>query len=126
MADNQLALDSVIDVRSVMPRERHPLIFNTFEQLEPGHGFGLVDDHDAKPLYYQLQAERQGAFGWDYLEKGARLLACGHQSHRMSRSDPAAAAALRRTGHASWHRRKENRSRAYERGGGPIGQARDR
>lgn len=70
MASVQLPPDSVIDVRSIVPRERHPLIFNTFEQLKPGYGFVLVNDHDPKPLYYQFQAEHQGTFGWDYLEKG--------------------------------------------------------
>lgn len=70
MANAQLSVDSVIDVRSIMPRERHSLIFDTFRKLEPAHGFVLVNDHDPKPLYYQFQAEHQGEFGWGYLEKG--------------------------------------------------------
>ncbi len=70
MASVQLPPDSVIDVRTIVPRERHPLIFNTFEQLKPGYGFVLVNDHDPKPLYYQFQAEHQGTFGWNYLEQG--------------------------------------------------------
>lgn len=61
---------AVVDVRSIIPRERHPLIFNTFERLAPGQDFVLVNDHDPKPLYYQFQAEHQGTFGWDYLEQG--------------------------------------------------------
>jgi uncharacterized protein (DUF2249 family) len=70
MTDAQLAIDTTIDVRSIMPRERHALIFETFRKLTPGHGLILVNDHDPKPLYYQFQAEHQGTFGWDYLEKG--------------------------------------------------------
>ncbi|KAB2937161.1 DUF2249 domain-containing protein [Hyphomicrobium sp.] len=70
MANAQLSIDTVIDVRSIMPRERHALIFETFRKLAPGHGFMLVNDHDPKPLYYQFQAEHPGTFGWDYLEKG--------------------------------------------------------
>jgi uncharacterized protein (DUF2249 family) len=70
MTGVQLPPESVIDVRTIVPRERHALIFNTFEQLKPGYGFVLVNDHDPKPLYYQFQAEHQGTFGWDYLEKG--------------------------------------------------------
>ena len=46
-----------LDVRDVVPRERHPLIFRTFDALAPGQGFVLVNDHDPKPLYYQFQAE---------------------------------------------------------------------
>jgi uncharacterized protein (DUF2249 family) len=68
--NTQLSVDSTIDVRSIIPRERHPLIFNTFQRLEPAHAFVLVNDHDPKPLYYQFQVEHQGKFGWDYLEKG--------------------------------------------------------
>jgi uncharacterized protein (DUF2249 family) len=62
--------ETIVDVRSIIPRERHPLIFNTFSSLEPGQGFVLVNDHDPKPLYYQFQAEHEGTFRWDYLEEG--------------------------------------------------------
>ena len=59
-----------IDVRTIVPLERHPLIFDTFRELPPGAAFLLVNDHDPKPLYYQFQAEMPGAFRWDYLESG--------------------------------------------------------
>jgi uncharacterized protein (DUF2249 family) len=59
-----------VDVRSVPPARRHPLIFSSFEELSPGESFILVNDHDPKPLYYQFQAERSGQFTWDYLEEG--------------------------------------------------------
>jgi uncharacterized protein (DUF2249 family) len=59
-----------IDVRHVPPRERHPLIFSTFRDLAPSTAMELVNDHDPKPLYYQMQAEQPGQFAWDYLESG--------------------------------------------------------
>ena len=59
-----------IDVREIMPRERHPLIFQTFDDLAAGESFELVNDHDPKPLYYQFMAERPGQLGWEYLEEG--------------------------------------------------------
>jgi uncharacterized protein (DUF2249 family) len=46
------------------------LIFDTYERLDPGAGFVLVNDHDPKPLYYQFAAEHPGEFTWDYLEQG--------------------------------------------------------
>ncbi|HRP46907.1 MAG TPA: DUF2249 domain-containing protein [Trueperaceae bacterium] len=49
-----------IDVRTIPPRERHPLLFKTFDDLEAGQSFELVNDHDPKPLYYQFQVERSG------------------------------------------------------------------
>ena len=61
---------TTIDVRAIVPRERHPLIFNTFHDLAPGTAFLLVNDHDPKPLYYQFQAELGGQFKWEYLESG--------------------------------------------------------
>ena len=65
MTDNQ-----ILDVRSEPPVRRHAMIFETFEALDPGTGFELVNDHDPKPLYYQLAAEQPGTFTWDYLESG--------------------------------------------------------
>ncbi len=59
-----------IDVRTMAPRERHPLIFATWEALQPGDAFMLVNDHDPKPLFYQFSAEQGGRFTWNYLEQG--------------------------------------------------------
>ncbi len=60
----------IVDVRQTAPAQRHPLIFGTFEQLQPGQSFELVNDHDPKPLYYQFQAEHTGEFEWEYIERG--------------------------------------------------------
>lgn len=67
------ATETVIDVRQIMPRMRHPLIFSTFDQLAPGEAFLLVNDHDPRPLFYQFNVERPGAFDWDYQEEGPDL-----------------------------------------------------
>jgi uncharacterized protein (DUF2249 family) len=61
---------SIIDVRDIVPRERHPKIFATFEALTPGQSFQLVNDHDPKPLRYQFEAEMPDRFTWEYLEEG--------------------------------------------------------
>ena len=65
--------DRIVDVRTEIPRIRHQLIFDTFASLEAGTGFVLVNDHDPKPLYYQLAAENAGEFSWDYLEEGPEV-----------------------------------------------------
>lgn len=59
-----------IDVRSLIPAQRHAKIFQLVGQLAAGDSFVLVNDHDPKPLYYQLEAEHPGEFSWAYLEKG--------------------------------------------------------
>jgi uncharacterized protein (DUF2249 family) len=70
MAQDQQAEVVTVDVREIVPRERHPLIFDTFDALAAGTSMRLVNDHDPKPLYYQLMAERAGKVEWEYLEEG--------------------------------------------------------
>jgi uncharacterized protein (DUF2249 family) len=59
-----------LDVREVAAAQRHPLIFSTYVDLPPGSSFVLVNDHDPKPLYYQLAAEHPDEFTWDHLAAG--------------------------------------------------------
>jgi len=61
---------TLLDVREIAPRERHPLIFSTFGSLAESEAMELVNDHDPRPLYYQMQAEQPGQFRWEYLQSG--------------------------------------------------------
>jgi uncharacterized protein (DUF2249 family) len=61
---------SIIDVRELPPAQRHQKIFQLVNELAVGHSFVLVNDHDPKPLYYQLEAEYPKQFSWTYLERG--------------------------------------------------------
>ena len=65
--------DVTLDVRSEPPARRHELIFETFHALAPDDAFELLNDHDPKPLYYQLEAEQTGRFSWEYLEQGPEV-----------------------------------------------------
>ena len=60
----------VLDVRTLIPMERHRLIFETYANLKTGDSFLLVNDHDPKPLYYQFEAEHNGEFSWKYVQQG--------------------------------------------------------
>jgi uncharacterized protein (DUF2249 family) len=60
----------ILDGRPIPPREKHPTIFHTFDSLAPGHSMILVNDHDPRPLRYQLSAERPDSFDWTYEESG--------------------------------------------------------
>ncbi len=62
-----------LDVRSIPAPQKHPTIFRTFDALEAGQSFTLVNDHDPKPLYYQFEAELPGRFEWQYLESGPEV-----------------------------------------------------
>ncbi len=61
---------TTIDVRPLPPAQRHGLIFETYEDLQLGDSFILVNDHDPKPLYYQFKFEKEGKFTWAYIEQG--------------------------------------------------------
>ncbi|HEU5376236.1 MAG TPA: DUF2249 domain-containing protein [Ktedonobacteraceae bacterium] len=56
---------ATLDVRVIPPRERHPLIFTRLDALAMGEALLLVNDHDPKPLRYQLMAERPEQFTWE-------------------------------------------------------------
>jgi uncharacterized protein (DUF2249 family) len=64
---------TIIDVRSLVPAQRHARIFQLVNELSPGASFVLVNDHDPKPLYYQLEAEYPGQFSWTYVESGPEV-----------------------------------------------------
>ena len=64
---------TVLDVREMAPKIRHPTIFETFDALAPGAEFILVNDHDPKPLLYQFTFERANQFNWRYLEEGPEV-----------------------------------------------------
>lgn len=68
-----LVTETLIDVRPMPPRERHPTIFSTWESLAEGGAILLVNDHDPLPLYYQFAAEFPGQFKWEYLEQGPQV-----------------------------------------------------
>ncbi len=60
----------ILNVTLIEPRLKHPTIFQKFDSLKEGEAFIIHNDHDPKPLYYQLLAERGQIFNWEYLENG--------------------------------------------------------
>ncbi|MDX5347457.1 MAG: iron-sulfur cluster repair di-iron protein [Hymenobacteraceae bacterium] len=63
----------ILDVTVIEPRLKHPTIFARFDELTGGEGFIIHNDHDPKPLYYQLLGERGNIFKWEYLEQGPEV-----------------------------------------------------
>ncbi|MCC6182740.1 MAG: iron-sulfur cluster repair di-iron protein [Bacteroidia bacterium] len=62
--------DLVINVPSLEPKLKHPTIFKTFDSLNAGDSFIIHNDHDPKPVYYQLLSEKGDVFTWEYLQEG--------------------------------------------------------
>lgn len=65
-----ITLVKSFDVRPFPPAERHDMVFNSFDDLAPGQAFVFINDHDPKPLYYQIEAESGVPFKWEYLIEG--------------------------------------------------------
>lgn len=58
------------DLRPYPPAKRHDMVFEAFDELQKGESFVFINDHDPKPLYYQIEAENTTPFKWEYLEDG--------------------------------------------------------
>lgn len=65
--------ENILYVTLIEPRLKHPTIFARFDELHPGESLVIHNDHDPKPLYYQLLGERGNIFNWEYLEEGPDL-----------------------------------------------------
>ena len=62
--------ENILNVTLLDPRQKHPTIFIRFDELNEGESLTIHNDHDPKPLYYQLLGERGNIFTWEYLEEG--------------------------------------------------------
>ncbi len=65
--------ENILNVTEIEPRLKHPTIFVRFDELKAGESLTIHNDHDPKPLYYQLLGERGNIFTWEYLEQGPKL-----------------------------------------------------
>ncbi len=63
-------VENILDVTVLDPREKHPTIFRRFDELQPGASLIIHNDHDPKPLYYQMLGELGNIFTWEYTEQG--------------------------------------------------------
>lgn len=59
-----------LDVTKIEPRLKHPTIFEKFGELKNGESIVIHNDHDPKPLYYQMLAELGEVFTWEYILSG--------------------------------------------------------
>ncbi len=59
-----------LDLKSVPMMERHPKIFDAWQDLEAGSTLQIINDHDPKPLHYQFEGEYKGSYEWKYAEQG--------------------------------------------------------
>lgn len=65
--------DVSIDVRTIPPPQRHPMIFEALGKLESGEAVIITNDHDPAPLGYQIRALHGEKYGWEYIERGPEV-----------------------------------------------------
>ncbi len=63
-------MQNILDVTIIDSKLKHPTIFQAFDKLAIGEEFIIHNDHDPKPLYYELIGERGNVFEWKYIESG--------------------------------------------------------
>lgn len=80
--------ENSLDVTLLEPSMKHPTIFNHFDQLAASATLTIHNDHDPKPLYYQLLAERGPIFAWEYLEKGPKWWIVQITKHPENSAEP--------------------------------------
>lgn len=64
---------TTLDIRTIHPRERHPMIFSRFDSLCVGQSLQLLNDHNPQPLRLQFQERVMGQFEWVILENGPNV-----------------------------------------------------
>ena len=60
----QTSVENILNVTLLEPKEKHPTIFLRIDELPEGGSLTIHNDHDPKPLYYQLLGERGNIFTW--------------------------------------------------------------
>ncbi|HNK90922.1 MAG TPA: DUF2249 domain-containing protein, partial [Chitinophagales bacterium] len=70
LGDDGFSVVNEMDIRPFPPAERHEMFYKAFADIKVGEAFEFINDHDPKPLYYQMEAESKEPFRWEYIENG--------------------------------------------------------
>lgn len=73
LGDDGFSVVTEFDMRPYPPTERHEMFYKAFADIKAGEAFEFLNDHDPKPLYYQMEAESSDPFKWEYIDKGPEV-----------------------------------------------------
>lgn len=63
----------VVDLRPMIPPERHATVFAALEALAPGATFVLINDHAPIPLLRRIAETSPGLFESEFLQDGPEV-----------------------------------------------------
>ena len=66
----------IVDLRPMIPPERHATVFaalEALEALEPGSTFVLINDHAPVPLLRRIEENWPGRFAVEFLRNGSEV-----------------------------------------------------
>lgn len=59
-----------LNVRAIPPPQKHPTIHAHLWKLDDGEALTILNDHDPRPLRFELEHDYPGQYVWEYLESG--------------------------------------------------------
>jgi uncharacterized protein (DUF2249 family) len=71
-----------MDIRPFPPTERHEMFYKAFADIKPGEAFEFINDHDPKPLYYQMEQKVQNLLDGNISLNFGRMEGSCHQSEK--------------------------------------------
>jgi len=77
-----------LDLTDIPVFERHPRIFDTWDEIDADQTLRLINDHDPKPLYYQFVGEQNGKFEWEYETEGPEQWIVNIKKKRLPEASP--------------------------------------
>ena len=63
----------IVDLRPMIPPERHATVFAALDALEPGGTFVLINDHAPVPLLRRIEESWPGRFAVEFLRDGPEV-----------------------------------------------------
>ncbi|WP_372884400.1 DUF2249 domain-containing protein [Shimia sp.] len=63
----------IVDLRPMIPPQRHATVFAAIEGLAPGASFVLINDHAPVPLLRRMEEIWPGLYDFQYLSDGPEV-----------------------------------------------------
>lgn len=62
-----------LDVRVIPPPQKHPTIHARLNELGRDESLTIVNDHDPRPLRFELEHDYPERYAWEYLQSGPEI-----------------------------------------------------